>query len=92
MEIKSSKLPKFKKPTNPLTDEGMKALVIVLGAIVLISGAFYLAESVEKEKPVVLPAKVEVEETVAPTAIPEEMWEATASPTMKVTASPSAQF
>lgn len=98
VEIKSFKLPRFKRPTNPLSDEGMKALAIVLGAIALTLGAFCLAEFKERQESVVLPAKVEVERTAAPktteapTTIPEEVLEATASPMLEVTASPSAQF
>jgi len=92
MEIKKFKPPRFKKLTCPLTDEGMKALAIVLGAITLTLGAFYLAEFTKRQESTVLPARVE--EAVGPkaTGIPTETLEATASPMLEVTASPSAQF
>ena len=92
VEIKKFKLSKFKKPTCPLTDEGMKALGIVLGTIAFIAGAFYLAEFAKRQEPTVLPARVE--EAVGPkaTEAPTETLESTASPMLEVTASPSAQF
>lgn len=62
-------LPEFKRPGSPLTNfEGIKALAIVLGIIVLISGIVYAVKLVSKQRPAVLPAATEAEKTVAPEA------------------------
>lgn len=82
-------LPKFKRPTNPFISEGVKALVIVLGVILLICAAVFVIKLFPKPKSAVLPASTEVETTVPeatevpteiqPTIMPQETLEATAS-------------
>lgn len=57
-------MPEFKRPSNPLTHNGMKALAIVLGVIALISAVVYSANLTRRGEPTVLPA------TIVPTEIP----------------------
>ncbi|MBI3380150.1 hypothetical protein HY029_05335 [Candidatus Gottesmanbacteria bacterium] len=89
------KVPQFKGFTNPLTKEGMRALGIVLGVIVVISGAVYAANFGKRKESMVLPATTEKEAIVTPPAIPtevptiaplteEEASPASSSPTKKV--------
>lgn len=76
-----------KQLTNPLTNESVRALAIVLGAIVLIGAAVFVIKLFPKPKSAVLPASTEVEttvpipgvEVVEPTIMPQETPEATAS-------------
>ena len=87
-------LPKFKAPelkgfTSPLTKEGMRALAIVLGVIVVISAVVYAANLGKRRESTVLPAKTWEEVTVTPhpTITPlteEEESLASPSPTRKV--------
>ena len=68
-------LPKFKIPTNPFISEGVKALAIVLGGIILIGAAVFVIKLFPKPKPAVLPASTGAETTVpeateVPTEIP----------------------
>lgn len=58
----------FERSTNPLTQEGMKALGIVLAVIVVISGAVYSYQLAKRGRSTVSPAKIEVELTPQPTA------------------------
>lgn len=65
-------LPKFKitelgGKINPLTPEGVRALGIVLAAIVVISGAVYSTRLITRKESTVLPAQTEVEVTPQPT-------------------------
>lgn len=89
------KIPEFKRLTNPLTNEGIRALAIVLGVIVLIAGVVYGANFGKRTKSMVLPATTEKEAIVTPPAIPtevptiaplteEEASPASSSPTKKV--------
>lgn len=72
-------LPKFKSPqfkgfTNPLTSEGLRALAIVLGAIVVISAVVYAANFGKKRESSVLPATTRQEATATPQpTIPTEI-------------------
>lgn len=85
-----------KQLTNPLTDEKVRALVIVLGVILLICAAVLVIKLFPKPKSAVLPASTEVEttapqatevpteipgvEVIEPTTTPEGMPEVTTSP------------
>ena len=94
-------LPKFKAPefkgfTNPLTNEGIRGLAIVLGVIVIISGVVYVANFGKRRGSTILPEKTLEEATITPqptipTEIPtitplrqEEELPASPSPTRKV--------
>lgn len=58
-------MPKFQMPElrqiNPFGNESVKALAIVIGAIIVISGAVYSAQLVRRQRSSVLPAQTEVE-------------------------------
>ena len=79
------KLPKIENPRNPLTNQGVKALIIVLAVILLISAIVYLNITRQrKESPPVLPAATQEEVTEEPTPTLEETPTAAASPTATV--------
>lgn len=86
------KLENFKGFTNPLTGDGMRALAIVLGVLVVIAGVVYVADFGKRKESTVLPAKTlgeEVTETPTITPLPtplteEETLPASPSPTRKV--------
>lgn len=72
------KAPEFKRLTNPVTKEGMWALAIVLGVIILICAAVYASKLVPKQRATVLPAATEAErapqptQTATPSAVPTQ--------------------
>ena len=68
LEIKTPKfkIPEFKGFVNPLTNEGMRALAIVLGVIVVIAGIVYTANFGKRTESTVLPAMTEKEDAIAP--------------------------
>lgn len=80
MEEKRFKLPKIERPRNPLTNQGVRALAIVLAVILVISAIVYLnIVRQRKEISPVLPATTtqeevttELEPTEMPTVIPTE--------------------
>ena len=82
------KLPEIKKPSNPLTSQGVRALAIVLVVIFFISAAAYIGLIKTKEGSSVLPATTSQEE-VTPELEPTE--ELTPSPSPTEAATPSAR-
>jgi len=86
----------FKGFTNPLTKEGVRALGIVLGVILVISGVVYAANFRKRKESMVLPVTTRQEATATsqptvpteiPTIIPlteEEASPASSSPTKNV--------
>lgn len=95
------KMPEFRRPANPFTHEGIRAVGIVLAAIMVISGVVYSMKLAGRDTSTVLPAAVEVKTTVTPvvtemptevpTVTPEEAPEATTSPTVGVIISPAGE-
>lgn len=87
MELGQFRLPKIENPHNPLTNQGVKALVIVLVVIFLISAVVYLNIARQrKEISPVLPATTTQEEIITesePTELP------TVIPTGKSTPTPT---
>ena len=86
--------PKFKIPeffkglSYPLTKEGTWGLIIVLGAVMVISGVVYVGNLGKRTESTVLPAKTEGEVivteeelTASPTSPTREVGEPTATPT-----------
>lgn len=70
MKIKGFNLFKIessKQPTNPISQEGVKALGVVLAVIVVIAVIVYTINSVTKGKPAALPPETEVKVTPQPT-------------------------
>ena len=84
------KLPEIKRPSNPLTSQGVRALVIVLVVIFFISAAAYIGLIKVKKGPSVLPAATSQEE-VTPEPKPTEELTPTASPSPTEVATPSAR-
>ena len=96
INLSNFKVPEFKGFTNPLTKEGVRALGIVLGVIVVIAGVVYAANSGKRKESMVLPATTVREATATPqlpvpTEIPtivplteEETLPASPSPTKRV--------
>lgn len=74
INVPKFKAPEFKGFTSPLTKEGIRALAIVLGVIVVIAGIVYAANFFGKRGgSAVLPAKTWEEVTATPPAtIPTE--------------------
>lgn len=56
------RLPEIKRPSNPLTFRGVRALAIVLVVIFFISAAAYISLNKAKQGPTVLPAATSQEE------------------------------
>lgn len=100
MEERRFKLPKIEIPRSPLTNQGVKALIIVLAVIFLISAIVYLNIARQrKEISPVLPATTTQEEIITepeptelPTVVPTEEPIPTPTPeeTPIVTISPTA--
>lgn len=96
MELRRFRLPKIEISRSPLTNRGVRALAIVLAAIVLVSTAAYFGlVRQNKEKPSVLPAAttqegevIEPEPTKMPTVVVTEEPTVAASPTATATESP----
>lgn len=61
-------LPELRKPANPFKNEGVKALAIVFGGIMLICAAVYAVKLAPKKRTLVLPAATEAERTAIPQA------------------------
>lgn len=61
LNIPKLQIPEFRQPINPFGNESLRALVIVIGTIIVISGAVYSAQLVKRQKSTVLPAQTEVE-------------------------------
>lgn len=87
----------FKGIKNPLTHQGVRALVIVLGVIVVISLVVYGVNLTRNGEPAVLPGSTQIEKTPTPeetkkipteiptiTPLTKETPSASPSPTRKV--------
>lgn len=70
--IPALKMLEFKGLRNPLTNEGMRALAIVLGVIVVIAGVVYATNFGKKRDSTVVPTKTleEVKVTSQPIVTP----------------------
>lgn len=67
-------MPELKGIRNPLTHQGVRALAIVLGVIVVIAGAVFAANFRKRSESSVLPATTRQEATNTPeTAVPTEI-------------------
>ena len=86
INLPTFKMPEFKGFTNPLTKEGIRALAIVLGMIVIISAVVYSANLGKRRESTVLPAKTWEEAAVTPQPIITPLTEEETSP-----ASPSVE-
>lgn len=76
-------IPKLKEIRNPLTHQGVRALAIVLGVIVLIAGVVYAANFGKRTESMVLPATTEKEATATPEqAVPTETPTVTPTPAL----------
>lgn len=84
------KLPEIKRPNNPLTPQGVKALALVLVVIFFISAAAYIGLIKTKKGSSVLSVKTGQEE-VTPELKPTEELTPTASPSPTEAATPSAR-
>lgn len=56
----------FKESSNPVTKEGVRALAIVLGVILVISAVVYAANFGKRKESTIVPAKTLEEVTVTP--------------------------
>ncbi|MBU0570010.1 hypothetical protein KKB40_04485 [Patescibacteria group bacterium] len=89
MEIKGFNLPELERAYNPFSHKGVKALAIVLAAVVFISAVVYVGlVRQRKESPPVLPAQTTQEETIRR---PEPTDAPAAEPTRKPSPTPMAE-
>ena len=83
------RLPEIKRPSNPLTSQGVRALAIVLVVIFFISAAAYIGLIKTKKGPSVLPATVSQEEVTPELEPTEELTPTSVVEKVSPTANPS---